>query len=667
MDRELSAFLVQLSIALHKSAAYPARHPQVRAAVEAVHRGLAGILSGRETFSIGVARTHLIVGGVESDADQPLLRDLAQRLYRRGIGGITFARGLDAGEVAELATTLAAEPAAEGPPPEWPHVRVHPLAFDQLEIAESAAPGGGGADESKLRRLWAELAESALGDRAPARSETLADGRAIADAINTWPRDAAYAEAVTSRLVELGRWARETEGADTELIRSQLGLLLANLEPGAILRLLDLGTDARQREQVLGELSRAMPVGAVLDLVRSSAAGGEQTISHSLLRIFTKLAAHGTGGGGGGGDGEGADAVRDMVAQMVEGWQLKDPNPPPYSRLLEDLAKARRAQRAAVAPASESTEDALRVVQIALEVGVAGAAVEDAVDALVREGRLVALLDLLARAPEGDPAAEAVWGRLSAADVLRRVLATEEPDPAIVERLLPRLGIAAAEPMLDTLVRSESRTTRRRLLGWLRQLGPGIGPLAIAHLGSPHWYVQRNMLVLLAGLDTLPPGFSPIPYLAHADARVRREALRLALKVPALRDQGIRAGLADPDEQVLRMALGAGLEGCPREAVPLLVRRLSDERQPSELRVLLLRVLGAVPSTGARDYLLQRVLVRRRWLGGKRLAAKSPELVAAVAALAGRWAGDAAAAEVLRLAARSGDPEIRAAAGVRPA
>ncbi len=666
MDRELSAFLVQLSIALHKSAAYPARHPLVRAAVDAVHQGLGGILSGRETFSIGVARTHLIVGGVESDADQPLLRDLAQRLYRRGIGGVTFARGLDAQEVAELIAALAAEAAPEGPPPEWPHVRIHPLAFDQLEIAEGAAPGGGaGPDESKLRRLWAELAESALGERAPPRSETLADGRTIADAINTWPRDAAYAEAVTSRLVELGRWARESEGADTQLIRSQLGLLLANLEPAAILRLLDLGTDARQREQVVSELSRAMPVSAVLDLVRSSAGGGEQTISHSLLRIFTKLAAHGAGEGAT--DGEGADAVRDMVAQMVEGWQLKDPNPPPYSRLLEDLAKARRAQRAALAPAPASAQEALRVVQMGLEVGVAGPAVEEAVDALVREGELVPLLDLLARAPEGDPAADAAWSRLSTADVLRRVLAAEEPDPAIVERLLPRLGMAAAEPMLDTLIRSESRTTRRRLLGWLRQLGPGIGPLAVAHLGSPHWYVQRNMLVLLAGLDTLPSGFSPMPYLAHADARVRREALRIALKVPALRDQGIRAGLADPDEQMLRMALGAGLEGCPREAVPLLVRRLSDERQPSDLRVLLLRVLGAAPSTGARDYLLQRVLVRRRWLGGKRLAAKSPELVAAVAALAARWAGDAAVAEALRLAARSGDPEIRAAAGPRRA
>jgi hypothetical protein len=225
------------------------------------------------------------------------------------------------------------------------------------------------------------------------------------------------------------------------------------------------------------------------------------------------------------------------------------------------------------------------------------------------------------------------------------------------------LGLEAAEPLLDALAEADSRTTRRRLLTWLVQLGPGVGPMILERLDSPHWYVLRNMLVLLGGIDPWPPGFSPAAFLVHPDPRVRREALKLALRVPDLRDQGICTGLTDGDDLILRTALAAALDSCPAEAAPLLIDQLESRGHTADLRVQIVRVLGTIRTPATRDCLIRRALARRRWLPGRRLAPKSPEMVAAIGGLATNWPGDPAVVDVLRLAAGSADPEIRAAAG----
>jgi hypothetical protein len=74
-------------------------------------------------------------------------------------------------------------------------------------------------------------------------------------------------------------------------------------------------------------------------------------------------------------------------------------------------------------------------------------------------------------------------------------------------------------------------------------------------------------------------------------------------------------------------------------------------------------VLGVQDAPGARNWLVNRALTRPRWFRRRRLMAKTTELVAVLGALAGRWRNDPQVAVVLRLAAASADPEIRAAVG----
>jgi len=665
VDRDLSAFLVQLSIALHKSAAYPPRHPMVAAASDVAIKTVNQLLCQRPTLALGVARNQLIIDGEGTDPAHPVLRELAQRLYRRQVGGLTFSPGVDQEEFAELLHVLNGESEggdrAEGFP-QWAHLRLHPLAFDQLRLADETDRGEP-ADEANLQQLWSALVASALGRG----QQDAADGppvepAALAREIDARAVEQAYARVVTHQLLALARGSRSGKGAGDRPVNRQLADLLISLKPETLRWLLTLGPDRTDREQLALEMSRAMPVSAVIDLVRASSDASQQTISHSLLRIFAKLAAHAQAGGP---EVQAAAALRDMVRELLADWALKDPNPAGYGAMLESFARPGKAVRGAARAGTKASEagESLRLVQMGLELGSTSEPVILAVDTLVEQRETPALLELLGQAPPGDPAGEAVWARLPARDELRRILKQDELDPALLERLLQRLGLEAAEPLLDALAEADSRTTRRRLLTWLVQLGPGVGPMILERLESPHWYVLRNMLVLLGGIDPWPPGFSPAAFLVHPDARVRREALKLALRVPDLRDQGICTGLTDGDDLILRTALAAALDSCPAEAAPLLIDQLESRGHTADLRLQIVRVLGTIRTPATRDCLIRRALARRRWLPGRRLAPKSPEMVAAIGGLATHWPGDPAVLDVLRLAAGSADPEIRAAAG----
>jgi len=667
VDRDLSAFLVQLSTALHKSAAYPPGHPMVTAAVDVAHKNLSGLLTGRSSLSLGVTRTQLLIDGERTDPSHLVLRELAQRLYRRQLGGITFTPGVEPDEFANLLRALGAEgSAADAGGPEatqWPHVRLHAMAFDQLRLARSGGPGES-STTANSSQLWADLASSALGLTGDGGGGVVPDAGTVARAIDARAPEPEYAGTVTRQLLDMARQARSGEGDEARAVGKQLVELVKSLKPETLRQLIAFGPDRADREQLAREISRAMPVNAVIDLVRASSEASEQTISHSLLRILAKLALHADAGTAGV---RMDDALRDMVRDLLTDWALKDPNPDAYRAMLEGFARpgSRVASPGAAAKAGDIMEP-FRVVQLSLELNVAGESLINAVNTLVERKETPALFDLLAQAPAGDAAVEAVWSRLPTRDELRRVLEQEEPDSILVERLLRRLGLEAAEPLLDALGGTDSRAARRRLLGWLVQLGPAIGPLIMARLESPHWYVLRNMLVLLGGVDPWPEQFSPTAYLAHPDARVRREALRLALRVPELRDQAICTGLADGDDLILRTALAAALDGCPVEAVPLLIELTESRGHATDVRLQIVKVLASLHTPAARDCLIRRALTRRRWLPWRRLGPKSPELLAAVSGLAARWAEDPKAAAVLRLAARSSDPEIRGAAGVAP-
>jgi hypothetical protein len=669
LSRDLADFLIELSIALHKHAMYPLGHPSLGPAAAAVTRRAGLLLEDRATLSLGVARQQLVIEGVATDPKHPVLVELAGRLHRHHLGAITFRRGVEQAEVAGVLRTLAVdaerggEPLGLGPAERlraWAYVQLHPLTYERLELVdEAAAAAAGGA---RAAQLWVGLARAALTAQAGDEAATRTEPAAIARAIDEHPKTdaAAYDQVIVGYLLQIAGELKTAGSAEAVALRRHTSRLIRALKPETLRRLVDMGGDFVQRRKFVYDSTDGMAVDAVLQIVQAAADSSEQTISHSLVRMLSKLAAHAEAG---------AEevrpqadaALRDQVRQLLQDWTLPDPNPGAYGAALQRMSRA--APPTVVPDAGAHPTEPDRIVAMALEVDMVTQRVLDAATRVAEEGRLGRLLDALAEVPESQWTAAAVWARIATADVVRQLAAREPVDFPTLERLVPRVGLAAAAPLFDALATAEARGTRRGLLAQLAKMGSAIAPLAIQRLGDSRWYVTRNLLALLEELSPLPEGFSAAAYLRHADARVRWQAVKLQVKLPLERDAALAAGLQDPDPRTLRLALGlaVALQSCPDGAVPVLIGHATDRTMPTDLRVLAIRALGHARAPAALATLLRLTSAGRTLFGREKLPARTPELLVALAALASGWQGDARARAVLARAGASNDAEIRAA------
>jgi hypothetical protein len=248
-------------------------------------------------------------------------------------------------------------------------------------------------------------------------------------------------------------------------------------------------------------------------------------------------------------------------------------------------------------------------------------------------------------------------------EILRRVLLEEPIDAEGSQRLLSEVGPEGAGGLLDALAISESQSTRRLILERLAAMGPDIAPVMADRLPRAPWYVQRNLLALLARLKALPAGFEARAYAEHPEVTVRFQALSVMVRQPKEREEAIHLALADTDPRVVKLGLDAAAGGLPRQAVTRLMVLINNPARPVDLRLRAIRLLAQAPTPATRDWLFDKVLTRRTLFRGPRLTPKSPEMLAALEVLARKWRSYPQAAYALKLAEESGDPELAAAAG----
>src|SRR5687768_3262284 len=143
LSQELGEFLIEFSIALHRTSMYPWGHPSLERAASSVVARLAALLADRPSISIGVARRQLVIEGVATDPKHPVLRSLAESLHHRDIGAVVFGRGVSTDEVVGMMRLVGAEterdttPLGLGDPDtlrQWQYVRLYPLTYEQLEM-----------------------------------------------------------------------------------------------------------------------------------------------------------------------------------------------------------------------------------------------------------------------------------------------------------------------------------------------------------------------------------------------------------------------------------------------------------------------------------------------------------------------------------------------------
>src|SRR5436309_5405048 len=614
LSRELADFLIELSIALHKHAMYPEGHPSLAPAAAGVTRRAERLFEERATLALGVARQQLVIEGVATDAKNPVLSELAGRLHRHHLGAVTFHRGLRTTEVADVLRTLAVDaertgdPLGLGPPEQlrvWDHIRLHSVTYERLELLQeddgTAPLDDKGAKERGLRgaQLWVGLARAALAAEAIAADEappTPTEPSMIAKAIDEHPQSAAYDQVIVGYLLQIADELKHTGGAEAVALRRRTSKLVGALQPATLRRLIEMGGDNAQRTKFAIDATHGLAVDAVLDIVRAMAEASHKTVSDPLVRMLSKLAKHAEQGTAEARP-QADEALREQVRDLLRGWTLEDPTPDAYGQALHKMAAASPPPLVPAAPRKGGTQsaDALRIVQTAVETGTLGYGAWRAIERLVAEHHVGQLVDLLAEpaaVPESSrPPVRAdiapLWTRVTSPDVIRQLATSEPPDFQTLDRVLPRLPVDAFEPLLDVLGASESRTTRRGLLDRLSHAPRELGSVITARLSRElPWYVKRNLLLILDGLPAVPDGFSAAAFIAHEDTRVRREALKVAIKIPGERERALVGALRDPDPRTVRLALTAALEDCPPSVLPLITESALDATAGAELREL---------------------------------------------------------------------------------
>jgi len=709
LPRELSDFLIEFSIALHKHSMYPGGHPTLGPASDGVARRLDTLLAERGTLSLGVARDQLVIEGVATDPRHPVLKDLADRLHRHHLGAISFARGVVGSEIDASLKVLAEDAGRGGGEPlgmrplnqiaSWPHIRLYPLTFDRLQLldgGEGDEDAGASPGATKAAQLWVGLARAALASegvaKGPAAAPKASDVKTagpkpeganaplsdaeidaalagvqpaaaieaaaaepaqVARAIEGHERGTAYDQVIVGYMLQIADELKVAGGSGAVALKKRMSKLISALDQDTLHRLLEMGGDRTQRRQFILDASQGMAVDAVVDLVRA-ASGTGAPVSRSMLRMLTKLGHHADRGPAASRTVAEVN-LRDQVAELVRGWALADPNPDGYASALEKMAQV---APALVAPGeAQFSPEPERLLQMACEIGTGGTALGRAVDHLVTGNRLADALDVLERSAQASAATEAVSAKVVTPDVVRVLLAAQPIDFVLLDRVLARLGEAAADPMLDLLAESESRQVRRALIDRLIRIGPALGTHLVPRLGDERWYVVRNLLYLGAELPAVPAGLNAAQFTQHGDFRVRREALRVLFRDPAVRTRAICTALADQDARVKRLAIAAAADGgCPEAAVPLVVALATGDEE-SELRVAAIRALGAEGGRLSLDALLRITQLRRSLLGGMRRGFDEPEFLAALAAL-GAFLPERRARERLEQAALLRDPAV---------
>lgn len=657
--------MLELALALHKRAIYPVGHPLLIGAVESLWKRAERALEGRMTVSLGVARNQLIVEGVATDEQHPLIRDLAEHLHEHQLAALRFHRGVTREEIDDM-LALVAVPAIRVDRPlgtlgadalsRWRNIALFPASFERLELADEASEASLDEHSVELQHLWLGLARAAMsgvGDESEAADNY--DPFRVAGAIDARRGERAYEQVVIGHFLqiasELSRAPKGSPGA--EQLGGRISKLIASLSPETLTRLMEMGGDAAQRQEFLKQAADTLSASAVLDLVRASASASAKTISDAMLRLLGKLARN---AGGQRRDASPADKLlRTQVKSMLEGWTLDDPNPDGYSEMLRGIGNTEERSDAD----NERDEcEPERLVEISVECGTVGSSTEQAIARWVKRDGMAAVLDHLTLLPQG-PVREALIDGLVTGVVLGEQLAAARPDVRVLEHAVTRLRERATEPLLEALARRDERDAL-----WigdlLRRTGDGGMAIILATLMKRNAASQRVLLGVLDRADATPSEGDLDRLTRSDDGTLRREALRLTIKQPATRMAGIVRALRDRDEKTVAMALALVPKEPSLQIVSALIQRLADGADLNDdLRSRAVRVVAASGDEQAVHWLTRIVLTQHWLLRYTKLRKASPETIAGVAGLAAYWRTHPQAALTLLLARRSTDIAYR--------
>lgn len=693
----IQQLLMRFAGTLNRRRAYAPTHPMVLAAEEQLLEQTQAALAGRSTLSIGVAHHELLIDGEPHDTKSGYARELATRLHRRGVGAITFESGLTLEQLRAALGWLAMEPdGSADAAPVQNGVHITRIAYDHLVLDDAIRDA-----ESAVASLWrtlAELAEfgvdaarggaSASRERSAESTASPADRQpstvgadgisrfadagspdgsgydtdAILAMLRTSLQNPAVARRTAVALLELTNHGVTAIAEGRELIGRQLLSMLDRLGTSAFGPIVRSLTDRAMRQRFVTQVVDVLPIDAAVTWLNAAASASQQNLSHQMLRIMTKLSTLATDRG----DAATESTFREAAHDLVNNWELADPNPSMHVELLDRIANFERAHgarfNADIATVSSIVESA-RVVQMALEMDFGGEDTVAAAEALIAEGAGRQLMQWIADAGN---TATATWLRQVATSdrAVRQLLLTEPVDRLEARALLEVLDASSADTLLDVLAESGTRGTRLIVRQRLSELGEAITGRLLARLEAAPWYLVRNILTLLHDAavqrgGAADAGETIVQLIEHPQVQVRVEALRLLLLSDAsARDSAIRRALRDDNERMVVVALQALADASetgarlPTHIVTQLMALVDDGAQSEPIRARAVRTMAYARTDAVRDWLLSHVVRRTKVLRRLILIEPTPVTVSALQVLLRNHPDDPAVVRVQALARR---------------
>ena len=676
----MQQFMMRFAGALNRRRAYAPTHPMVLAAEALWLDATQTALSHRSTLAIGVARHELLVDGVPYDARSSVARELAGRLHRRGVGSITFEAGLSIVDVRDALGWMAREPGgADDTPPANGRLHITRTAYDLLILDDAIRDA-----QSAIASLWRVLAEvtgiqpdlaaqaaAAMPEEfagLPLIDEETPDGTIgfDTDAILTRLRDRLKESAVARRtavaLMELTNHGVATSDDGRALIGAQLLSLLERLGRAALNPIVKSLADTAAQQRFVSQTIDVLPIADAVSWLDTAAAANGQQISHSLLRLMSKLSTVAADRG----DVASDSAFRDAARDLVDGWTLADPNPVQHVELLDRIAGYERASRNKSLKKngpSSATIESSRLVQMALELDTVGDDTVAAVEALVASGSGRTLMQWIHAT--GATSAATELRRIATSDkAVRQLLLTEPVDRLDARAMLEILDITSADTLLDVLSEAGTKGTRLLVRQRLAEFGESITPRLIARLTDGPWYLIRNVLSLLHDSTAQRTGDGAAAdaiaeLLSHKQAQVRIEALRVLVRMDGDRRlAALERALHDDNERVVVVALQelADEQGehdaAPTTLVTQLMALVDSGAHSDPVRARAIRTLAASRSDAVREWLIAQVSRRSMILRRLTLVEPTQSAVSALHVLTRVYGDDPAAARVLAIAQR---------------
>ena len=224
-------------------------------------------------------------------------------------------------------------------------------------------------------------------------------------------------------------------------------------------------------------------------------------------------------------------------------------------------------------------------------------------------------------------------GALEKSDAVRKVIGhiqDKNVDKALLQAYLDRCfvrpvdemicwkiimqGPIAAKFLLDTLITSEKRADRIRLLKILSETGDNLVPVLLERLPDPMpWYGKRNIIRLLAATGSQKDVEAVLSYIGHDDLRVQQETLQCIVRIGKTSTenyllQTLPLASAQVKAQVVKNLRRVATEAVVDPLSDLLEEcRLYSGSEKTELALEISKTLGA-SGTAKAFPVLQRIL-----------------------------------------------------------